>query len=101
MTIWSWFRVFIAKLQGLLRGPTPVEEPDEIETHLSLLTERYVRQGMRPDEAAAVARRQFGNITSLRERQREMRIVPELDSLWRDMHYGVRQLQRAPVFTTM
>ena len=39
------------------------ETRDEIETHLELLTDRYVRSGMTPEDARATARRQFGNVT--------------------------------------
>ena len=46
------------------------ELDDEIETHLCLLTERYVRQGMTEAEAARAARRQFGNVTLLQEGHR-------------------------------
>jgi nucleotidyltransferase/DNA polymerase involved in DNA repair len=36
----------------------------EIHTHLESLTERYLRQGMSPDEAYVAARRQFGNTST-------------------------------------
>jgi macrolide transport system ATP-binding/permease protein len=41
------------------------ELDEEIEMHLRLLAERYVRQGMTETEAAQAARRQFGNATLL------------------------------------
>jgi macrolide transport system ATP-binding/permease protein len=41
------------------------ELDEEIEMHLRLLAERYVRQGMAETEAAQAARRQFGNATLL------------------------------------
>ena len=39
----------------------------EIDAHLESLTEHYRRQGMSPDEAYIAARRQFGNVVSLRQ----------------------------------
>jgi hypothetical protein len=54
----------------------------EIEMHLRLLTERYVRQGMTQDEAASAARRQFGNITLLKEENREMRSIRLIDTFF-------------------
>ncbi|MBO0862578.1 MAG: hypothetical protein J2P21_29575 [Chloracidobacterium sp.] len=63
-----YMRVLAARLRGLFRDRSePRELDDEIEAHLSLLTERYVRQGMSEDEAARTARRQFGDVTLLQE----------------------------------
>jgi hypothetical protein len=57
----DYLRALAARLLGLFRKRrADIEFHDVIETHLRLLTERYVRQGMTQDEAAAAARRQFG-----------------------------------------
>jgi putative ABC transport system permease protein len=71
---------------------------DEIELHLRLLTERYVRQGMTEAEAAYAARRQFGNITILQEAGREMRGIRLIETLFQDLRYGVWMLRRNPGF---
>jgi len=61
-----YLRALWAKLRGLFGDRRADREFDEeIETHLRLLTERYVRQGMTEAEAAWAARRQFGNTTLL------------------------------------
>jgi predicted permease len=67
--------------------------------HLQLLAERFVRQGMTPADAAAAARRQFGNTTLLQEHRREMQTFPSIEHLWRVVRYGVRQLRLSPSFT--
>ena len=68
-------RAFVAKLRGFLRL-RPHHRDDEfdaeIQDHLRLLADRYVAQGMSRGEAAAAARRQFGNVTILREDRNEM-----------------------------
>jgi hypothetical protein len=100
--VFSRLRIFAAKLKGLLGSRKPGSEfDDEIQIHLRLLTERYIRQGMAPDDAAWAARRQFGNVTLLQENQREMQIFPSLESLWRNVRYSARQLRRNPLFTTI
>ena len=71
---------------------------DEIADHIRLLTERFIGQGMTPEEAHSAARRQFGNITSLREGHREMRSIAAIDAIGRDLRYAARMLRRNPAF---
>ena len=40
---------------------------EELESHLELLIERYISEGLEPDQAAVAARRQLGNTTRVRE----------------------------------
>jgi len=72
---------------------------EEMNTHLEMLTEKYERVGMSSKEAARAARRQFGNTTLLKQRQREARTTMFFANIWRDMRYGTRQLAKTPVFT--
>ena len=72
---------FVAKVRSLFTGRRADREFDEeLEAHISLLSERFVREGMTPDEARYAALRQFGNVTSLRERCTEMRTFAPLQS---------------------
>src|SRR5207244_372929 len=68
--------------------------------HLSLLVDRYIRQGMTPEDAALAARRQFGNTTLLREDRRSMRTVPAVEAFWSDLVYALRMLRKNPGFAT-
>jgi predicted permease len=91
---------FIAKLKALFaqrRADTAFDE--EMSTHLEMLAEKYEREGMSAREAARAARRQFGNTTLLKQRQRESRTTMFFANVWRDVRYGVRQLAKTPVFT--
>lgn len=91
-------RRFAARLRGVFsRGRTGSELEDEIELHIQMLTERFIRQGMDADEARAAARRQFGNATFLRERHSEQRSFSIFVTLGRDLHFGLRQLKRNPL----
>jgi len=95
-------RIFLARMRGLLaQGKTGAELDEELETHLALLAERFAEQGMSADEAAAAARRQFGNSTLLKERYREARGFLSLANLGRDVTYGARLLRKSPGFTTV
>jgi putative ABC transport system permease protein len=93
-------RTLAARLRGLFENRrAEIELDDEIEAHLRLLTERYVRQGMTQDEAASAARHQFGNVTLLQEANREMRGFRFIETFLQDLRYGVRMLRRNPGFT--
>ena len=93
-------RVFMAKLKQFFRHQrTNVELEDEIQLHIQLLKERFLLRGMEPRDAEAAARRQFGNATLLRERHHEQRTFSIVATLSRDLHFGLRQLQRNPILT--
>jgi len=93
-------RALAAKLRGFFGDRGADRELDEeIEAHLRLLAERYVRQGMSEDEAARAARRQFGNVTLLKEANREMRGIRLIDTFFQDLRYGLKMLRRNPGFT--
>jgi predicted permease len=95
-----YLRALAAKLRGLFGDSRAERELDEeIETHLRLLTERYVCQGMTEAEAAWAACRQFGNITLLQEENREMRGIRFIETLVQDLRYGVKMLVKNPGFT--
>ena len=93
-------RVFMAKLKQLIHHQRAnVELEDEIQLHIQMLKERFILRGMEPRTAEAAARRQFGNATLLRERHQQQRTFSPLRTLARDLHFGLRQLQRNPVLT--
>jgi predicted permease len=88
--------IFYAMPTGDARDDSDFEE--ELQEHLRLLTDRYVGQGMAPDDAARAARRQFGNVTRVREERRLMQTIPILESLARDLRQSVRSLRKSPSF---
>ncbi|MBO0722729.1 MAG: ABC transporter permease, partial [Blastocatellia bacterium] len=96
----DYLRAIIAKFRGLFGDRKDDNEfADEIQAHLELLTDRYIRRGMTRDEAASAARRQFGNLTLLKDDNREMRGINFIETFMQDLRYGARTLRKAPGFT--
>ena len=72
---------------------------DEIRQHLDERVDTLVQGGMPREEAMATARREFGNVTALEERGREVWQWPTIESILFDVRYALRQLRRQPSFT--
>jgi len=67
---------------------------EEIQAHLEEKIEELVASGMPRKEAAAVARREFGNSTLVQEDSRAVWQWPTVESFFADIRYAVRSLRR-------
>src|SRR6185312_7358514 len=72
---------------------------EEIEEHLRERTAGLVASGMSQQEAASLARKEFGNSALLEERGREVWRWQPVERFLRDAKLAVRQLRRNPGFT--
>ena len=70
----------------------------ELESHLRMAIEERMARGESRDAAERAARREFGNVTHIKEVTREVRGI-WLERLVQDVRYGVRALRRTPAFT--
>ena len=90
---------FISRLHDLLASHRSERDfNQEVELHLSLLIEKFIRDGMSPEDARDAARRQFGNVTSLSEIHRDMRSFGGVQAFFRDLRHGARVLRKTPAW---
>ena len=77
------------------------ELSETIHEHLEEKIADLIDRGMTREEAERKARREFGNVTLIEQRSREVWQWPTLESLWADTKYVLRRLRRAPLFTAI
>jgi len=74
---------------------------DEIREHLEEKIQEFVQKGMSRKEAAAAARREFGNVGLSEESSREVWRWPSTEDFFMDIRYGLRTLARNPGFAAV
>jgi predicted permease len=72
---------------------------DELAFHLAQRADKNRAAGMNTTEATHAAHRRLGNVTHLKERTREIRILTSIENAWRDVRFGTRMLLKEPGFT--
>jgi hypothetical protein len=74
---------------------------EEIHEHLEEKIEELAASGMPRKEAAATARREFGNVTLIEEDGRNVWQWPSIESSLLDVRYGLRMLRKNPAVTAV
>jgi len=90
------------KMRWPFRAPaTPGDDEirREIADHLELEAEDVARYGAGRGEAAAAARRHFGNATFVAEEMRAIWHPTWIEQLMQDLRHGVRGLRHSPAYT--
>ena len=96
----SKLREFLLRIRGVFwTGDFDLDE--EMRAHLEMLIEENIRRGMSPEEAQRRAHLSFGGVAQTREAYLDQRRLPVVDSLARDLRYGIRMLRRHPGFTAV
>jgi predicted permease len=94
MSLWT-------RLANVLRPSRVDHDLDaELSFHLEQRIEELTAAGVGRDEAVRQATRRFGNPQRWREQSRDLKLMPWLDSLLRDLRMGARTLSRNAGVTT-
>jgi predicted permease len=90
----------MASLAALLRKQQLDRELEsEIDAHLELAEKDALARGLSPKEARREARHNFGGIEQMKEEHRDRRSFRWIETVIRDLRYGLASLLRSPGFT--
>ena len=88
-----WFREIFSRSRRYR------ELAESVREHLAERVDELVSEGMVRRDAEFAARKEFGNVTLIEERSREVWQWPSMESMVADVRYALRQLVKAPGFT--
>ena len=74
---------------------------EELHAHLAIDAQQRMETGASPEEAAAQAKRAFGNLAKIQEDVRESWGWTGIESFGRDILFGLRMLRKTPVWTAV
>ena len=95
------WRQFCMRLRSLRRrGRQEAELDEEIRFHLAEEMEERIAEGRSPEDARTGARRDFGNVTLIRELTREAWGWGPAERLFRDVRSAFRGMGRNPGYTS-
>jgi hypothetical protein len=72
---------------------------DEVRAYVNMLTDERIAAGMFASEARRTAQAELGGIEQLKQAVRDHRAGTDVELLWQDARFGLRQLCRNPGFT--
>jgi predicted permease len=81
------------------RGEMERGMESELQLHIELQAEEYVKAGMAPDEARVAAERRLGRVAPIRERCRDENGAARVETLRQDLRFGARTLLAQPGFS--
>ena len=91
-------RLFVKFALLFANSKVDAELAREIDAHLSLLEDEYLRNGMTPQDARRAARLAYGGVEQAKQLHRDERGFQSLGQILQDTRYTLRQLRKSPGF---
>src|SRR5256712_6061344 len=97
----SW-RMFMQRLAALFRRHGLEADLDaELRSHLEMAVELNLHKGMSAEDARREALRSFGGVEQTKERYRDQRGLPMIETALQGLRFGFRMLRRSPGFSAL
>lgn len=93
-------QAFWLRLRGVFTRRKALEFDAELESHIAMDTDDAVRTGLSGEEARRHALMRLGGAEQTRQAYRDRATLPPIESLLQDVRFALRQMRRAPGFTT-
>src|SRR5262245_2463496 len=77
------------------------ELTEEIDAYLEMLVEQKIKEDLNPAEARRAALIEIGGREQVKEKIWDVSAGHQLETLWRDLRYGLQMLGRNPGFTAV
>ena len=98
----EFLRILAVRIAALFGTQRRDEElSDELRSHLEMAIELNLRRGMNREQARREALLALGGVEQIKEIYREQRGVPMIETILKDLRYGLRMLRLNPGFTTV
>ena len=98
----AWLRQLLHRIRSFFRRSELDRDLDaEISSHLQFAIEENLQRGLPPAEARRQALLRFGGPQQTKEQQRDVRSLPLLEMLLKDLRFALRLPRKSPGFTTV
>ena len=93
-------REVAARIRAFLRSGALDRDFDrELDTHVTMLTEEYIRRGMTEAEARRAALIRVGGRASLHDQHRSVRGLPAVESILQDLKFARRMIVKGGAYS--
>lgn len=97
-----WLRAWLLRFCGLFKTEKRERQmAAEIESHLQMHIEDNLRSGLPPEEARRQALIRLGGVETTLEQWRDRQGIPLLETLFKDVRFGLRMLAKSPGFASV